>query len=103
MHDLGGELLLTDYGRIQFSGPNTPEAHALLEQLRSQREDVRRVLRQQNSWPTPLSYPEYFCRLRAAGFEPCSREEWEAEHGSDTQRMSRYERLCRWGTAVTVQ
>jgi hypothetical protein len=94
---LGGELLLTDGGRIRFRGPDTPEWHALIEQLRSHRDEVLRILRQQNSWPAPLSYPEYFCRMRGAGFAPCPREEWEAEHGSDAERMARYERLCRWG------
>ena len=97
--NLGGELLLADDGRIRFSGPDTAEWHALIEQLRSYREDVIRILRQQNSWPVPLSYPEYFCRMREAGFAPCSREEWEAEHGSDAERMARYERLCRWGAS----
>lgn len=97
VRDLGGELLLTDYGRIRFRGPDTPEGHELVKQIRSHRDDVIRILRQQNSWPTPLSYPEYFCRLRAAGFVPCSREEWEAKHGSDAERIARYERICRWG------
>lgn len=83
VRNLGGELLLTDGGRIRFRGPDTPEGHELIEQLRLQRDDVIRILRQQNSWPAPLSYPEYFCRMRAAGFLPCSREEWELEHGSD--------------------
>jgi hypothetical protein len=98
----GGELLLTDSGRIRFRGPDTPEGHELVEQVRTHRDDVIRILRQQNSWPTPLSYPEYFCRLRAAGFVPCSREEWEAEHGSDAERMARDERLCRWGAGGEV-
>ena len=99
---LGGELLLTDSGGIRFRGPDTPEGHALIEQLRSHRDDVIRILRQQSSWPAPLSYPEYFCRMRATGFAPCSREEWEAERGSDAERMARYERLCRWGASGEV-
>jgi hypothetical protein len=97
VRDLGGELLLTDHGKMRFHGPDNPEVHELLDQIRSHRDDVIRTLRQQNSWPTPLSYSEYFCRLQASGFLPCSREEWEAEHGSDTERVTRYERLCRWG------
>ena len=79
--------------------PDTPEGHELVEQIRSHRHDVIRILCQQNSWPVPLSYPEYFFRLRAAGFVPCSREDWEAEYGSDAERMARYKRLCRWGHA----
>jgi hypothetical protein len=97
VRNLGGELLLTDSGRIRFCCPDTPEGRALIEDLRSHRDDVIRILRQQNSWPAPLSYAEYFCRMRAAGFAPCSREQWEAEHGSDVERMAEYERLCRWG------
>lgn len=103
VRNLGGELLLTEDGRIRFRGPDTPEGHALIEQLRSHRDDVIRILRQQNSWPAPLSYPEYFCRMQGAGFVPCSRERWEVEHGSEAERMARYERLCRWGATEVVQ
>jgi hypothetical protein len=102
VRNLGGELLFTEDGRIRFRGPDTPEWHELIEQLRSYRDDVIRILRQQNSWPAPLSYPEYFCRMRGAGFAPCSREEWEAEHGSEAERMARYERLCRSGASGQV-
>jgi hypothetical protein len=102
VRNLGGELLLTDSGRLRFRGPDTPEWQALIEQLRSHRDDVIQILRQQNSWPAPLSYPEYFCRMRGAGFVPCSRDEWEAEYGSDAERTARYERLCRWGASGEV-
>jgi hypothetical protein len=74
----------------------------LLPALKKHKPEIVTLLRQQNSWPTPLSYPEYFCRLRAADFVPCSREEWEAEHGSDAERMARYERLCRRGARGEV-
>ena len=99
VRNVGGELLLTDSGRIRFSGPDTPQGRELLEQLRSHRDEVMRILRQQRSWPSPLSYAEYFCRMQGAGFVPCSREEWEVEHGSDAERMDRYRRLCRWGAS----
>jgi len=102
VRNLGGELLLTDNGRIRFRGPDTPKGRELMEQLRSHRDEVIRILRQQNSWPVPLSYPEYFCRMRDAGFLPCSREEWEAEHGLDVERMGGYERMCRWGAGGLV-
>ncbi len=75
--NLGGELLLTDSERIRFSGPDTPEGQELIEQLRSHRDEVIRILRQQNTWPVP-SYPD-LCRMRDAGFVPCFREQWEAE------------------------
>jgi hypothetical protein len=74
----------------------------LLPALKKHKLEIVTLLRQQDSWPTPLSYPEYSCRLRGAGFVPCSREEWEAEHGSDAGRMARYERMCRWGASREV-
>jgi hypothetical protein len=98
----GGELLLTDSGRIRFRGPDTPEGHELVEQIRLHRDDVIRLLQQQQSWPASQSYGEHFCRQQAAGLTPRSREEWEARHGSDTERMARYERMCRWGASGEV-
>jgi hypothetical protein len=74
----------------------------ILPALKEHKQKIVDLLRQQNSWPTPLSYPEYFCRLRAAGFTRCSREAWEAAHGSDAERMARYERKCRWGASRDV-
>jgi hypothetical protein len=96
---LGVDLLLGDSGRIRLSGPDSPQARELVEQIRLHRDDAIRLLQQQQSWPTPLSYPEYFCRMRHAGFVPCSREKWEAARGSDVERMARYERTCRWGAS----
>lgn len=69
----------------------------LLPLLKESEPEIVALLRQRNSCPTPLSYAEYFCRLRAAGIVPRSREEWEVEHGSDAERMERYRQLCRWG------
>lgn len=96
---LGVELLLGDSRRIRFSGPDSPQARELVEQIRLHRDDVMRLLQQQQSWPASQSYGEHFCRQRAAGLTPCSREEWEAKHGSDTERMARYERMCRGGAS----
>jgi hypothetical protein len=99
---LGVELLLGDSGRIRFSGPDSPQARELVEQIRLLRGDVIRILQQQSSLPASLSYPEYFCRQRDLGLVAVSREEWEAKHGSDSERMDRYQCLCRWGTSGEV-
>jgi TubC N-terminal docking domain len=99
---LGVELLLSDSGRIRFSGPDSPKARELVEQIRLHRDDVIRLLQQQQSWPASQSYAEHVCRLRAAGLVPCSRAVWESEHGDDNARMARYGRLCRWGASREV-
>jgi hypothetical protein len=74
----------------------------LLPELKEQKPEIVALLRRLGG-RIALSYPEYFCRMRAAGFVPCAREEWEAEHDSDAERMARYERMCRWGASEVVQ
>jgi hypothetical protein len=71
----------------------------LLPMLQEQKAELVALLRQQNSGPAPLSYPEHVCRLRADGLVPCSREEWESRHGSDAEQVARHEHLCRCGAA----
>jgi hypothetical protein len=93
---LGGALKL-EGDNVRCSLP--PAAAHLANELRKHKLEIVTLLRLRNSWPTPLSYPEYLCRLRAAGLVPCSREEWEVDHGSDAERMAKYERLCRRGSA----
>jgi predicted RNA-binding Zn-ribbon protein involved in translation (DUF1610 family) len=76
---LGVELLLSDSGQIQLSGPETSQARELVERIRSRRDDVVWLLQQRQSWPASRSYDE---------------------PGDDNARMERYARLCRWGAEV---
>jgi hypothetical protein len=97
---LGGELAVGEGGKLRLKLPDSPEGNAVLEELRAHRDEVVAHLSASSTrpWPIPLSYAEYFCRMRTAGFPPVASPEWESMHGSDAERMARCERLCRWGS-----
>jgi hypothetical protein len=101
---LGGELAVGEGGKLRLKLPDSPEGNALLEELRAHRDEVVAHLSASSTrpWPIPLSYAEYFCRMRAAGFPPIASSEWETMHESDAERMARYECLCRWGASGEV-
>jgi predicted RNA-binding Zn-ribbon protein involved in translation (DUF1610 family) len=96
---LGGELAVGEGGKLRLKLPDSPEGNTLLEELRAHRDEVVAHLSSSSTrpWPIPLSYGEYFCRMRAAGFPPIPSSEWETMHESDAECMARSERLCRWG------
>jgi hypothetical protein len=97
---LGGELAVGEGGKLRLKLPDSPEGNALLEELRAHRDEVVAHLSASSTrpWPTPLSYPEYFCRMRAAGFPSIAISEWETMHGSDAERMGTEPiYLCRLG------